>query len=277
MEYQSSIVAIILAPFLFFGGLYFYQKWRRRQKWQQVQDREFPQEWADLLMERFHPYSALNHEEKKIFHQKIQFFLLDKEFTGVAGFEITQEMKVLIAAQACLIILNLSTGVFKGLKNIYVLEDAFIQNDNPINPSTGQPFYVPRLGEAWKAGPIVLSWKAIEEGLHQGSTKSNVVYHEFTHNLDQQDGQFDGTPELPNQSRYEHWAQVMGSEFLELRRSVATHHRSDIDAYGATNEAEFFAVCSEYFFTQPFALEKNHPEVFQLYLNYFKLDPRRWN
>jgi Mlc titration factor MtfA (ptsG expression regulator) len=277
MEYQSSIVAIILAPFFIFGGVLLYKKLVRRARWKESMQTPFPTQWENLLREKFHPYKTLNESEKQILHHKIQFFLLDKNIEGVGDFQVTEEMKLLIAAQACLIILNLQTGVFKGLKNIYVLEDAFIQNENPINPSTGQPFYVPRLGEAWKQGPIVLSWKAVLEGLQSTTSKSNVVYHEFTHNLDQQDGHFDGTPKLGSERSYERWAQVMGEEFMQLRSDVGHHHRSDIDPYGATNEAEFFAVCSEYFFSQPLILQRHHPAVFDLYLNYFKIDPRRWN
>lgn len=277
MEYQSSIVAIILAPFIIYGLVLLKRYLTRKGQWKKSSETPFPKTWESILLEKFHPYKALSESEKAILHHKIQFFLMDKNIEGVGEFVVTEEMKLLIAAQACLIILNLQTGVFKGLKNIYVLSDAFIQNENPINPNTGKPLYVARLGEAWKEGPIVLSWKAVLEGLQSTSSKSNVVYHEFTHNLDQQDGHFDGTPKLKSQSSYDRWAQVMGSEFLQLRSEVGHHHRSDIDPYGATNEAEFFAVCSEYFFSQPFHLEKHHPQVFELYLNYFKLDPRRWN
>ncbi len=237
---------------------------------------EFPREWSTILEAKFHPYSKLKVDEKEKLHHKILYFIQTKNFTGVAGFVITDEVKLLIAAQACLIIINLKTGVFQGLNNIFIVEDAFIQNDNPINSATGEPLYVARLGEAWKGGPIVLSWKAVLEGLDSQSSKSNVVYHEFTHNLDQQDGHFDGTPELPSQGQYDRWAQIMGEEFLQLRSTVSHHHRSDIDPYGATNEAEFFAVCSEYFFSQPSLLERHHPNVFALYLNYFKIDPRLW-
>lgn len=274
---QVFIVLLIFSPFVIFIGIFLLNKQKERSVWKRSFEKDFPADWVQILEKNFHPYLFLDETEKQNLHQKIIFFLEDKNITGVAGFEVTDEMKLLIAAEACLLIVNLSAGVFPDLKNIYLVEDAFIQNDNPINPATGQPFYVARLGEAWKAGPIVLSWAAVLQGLKTNHTKSNVVYHEFSHNLDQQDGKFDGTPKLKNSRSYERWAQIMGHDFMELRQNVGHHHKSDIDSYGATNEAEFFAVCSEYFFTQPLSLEKRHPEAFQLFLDFFKIDPRRWD
>lgn len=266
---------MLLTFILFFGSILLiylgYKKWKRHQ-FQVLMDEAFatpfPKEYANNLS-NFTPYRFLNPEEKKRFEAKILFFLKDKNFNGVGDLVISQEMKLLVAAEACLMITNLSGGIYPGLKNIYLIEDIFIPKDNPVNMRTGLPTHVARLGEAWKRGPIVLSWNSIKQG-------SSVVFHEFSHQLDQQDGSFDGTPKLGKTGNYDKWAEVMGKEFLNLRARVQVNKSSDIDSYGATNEAEFFAVVTEYFFTRPNLLKDKHPGIYELYCDYFKLNPSSW-
>lgn len=266
---------MFLPLMLFFGSLLViylgYKKWKRFQ-FQRLLDEAyatpFPANYTSLL-NQFMPYRFLNPEEKKRFEAKVLFFLRDKNFNGVGDLVITEEMKLLVAAEACLMITNLSGGIYPGLKNIYLMEDVFIPKDNPVSMATGLPTHVARLGEAWKRGPIVLSWNSIKQG-------SSVIFHEFSHQLDQQDGSFDGTPKLGKTGNYDKWAEVMGKEFLNLRARVQMHKRSDIDSYGATNEAEFFAVVTEFFFTRPTLLKAKHPDIYELYRNYFKLDPVTW-
>lgn len=260
---------------LLFGiptGLFFgYKEWvlySARKRLAKFESLPFPVHYGDMLR-RFLPYQVLSTEERKRFQAKFLYFLDDKIFNGVGDLQVTEEMKILIAAEACLMITNLPGGVYPGLKNIYIMEDVFIPKDNPVNVHTGLPTHSARLGEAWKAGPIVLSWKSIAQG-------SSVIFHEFSHQLDQQDGNFDGTPDLGVKGNYDKWAQIMGQEFLQLRKRVGEHHSSDIDTYGATNEAEFFAVVTEYFFTRPTLLKEKHPKIFEIYQNYFKLDPSLW-
>ena len=248
-----------------------YQAWTissSKKRLKNFENVQLPQHYENML-QRFRPYGFLNPEEKKRFHSKFLYFLEDKVFNGVGDLVITEEMKVFIAAEACLMITNLPGGVYPGLKNIYIMEDVFIPKDNPVNASTGLPTHSARLGEAWKRGPVVLSWKSIAQG-------SSVIFHEFSHQLDQQDGSFDGTPELGQNGNYDKWAQVMGKEFVNLRGAVSKHHRSDIDTYGATNEAEFFAVVTEYFFTRPDQLQSKHPELYEIFKQYFKLNPQSW-
>ncbi|WPU64554.1 M90 family metallopeptidase [Peredibacter starrii] len=229
----------------------------------------FPDQYEKML-QKFAPYKFLNDEEKKRFKTKILYFLQNKIFNAVGDLVITDEMKLLVAAEACLMITNIDGDVYPGLKNIYLMEDVFIPKDNPVNAATGLPTHTARLGEAWKRGPIILSWNSIAQG-------SSVIFHEFSHQLDQQDGSFDGTPTLGRNGNYDKWAQVMGKEFINLRKRVMAHKGSDIDSYGATNEAEFFAVVTEYFFTRPRILQKNHPGIYELYKDYFQLDPSSWS
>lgn len=255
-------------PFLVFLIFKSYKKLLVQRHLKTLASAPFPGNYEKML-QKFLPYKFLTDDEKKRFKTKILYFMQDKIFNAVGDLIITEEMKLLVAAEACLMITNIDGDVYPGLKNIYLMEDVFIPKDNPVNVSTGLPTHSARLGEAWKRGPIVLSWNSIAQG-------SSVIFHEFSHQLDQQDGSFDGTPKLGRNGNYDKWAQVMGKEFVNLRNRVMAHKGSDIDSYGATNEAEFFAVVTEYFFTGPHILKDKHPGIYLLYQNYFQLDPDSW-
>lgn len=255
-------------PIALFLGFKSWRKWREKRLLQKAASAPFPDNYKTMLS-RFRPYTFLSDEEKKSFQTKVTYFLENKSFQGVDPLIVTEEMKFFVAAEACLMITNIPGEIYPGLQNIYLMEDVFIPKDNPVNPQTGLPTHSARLGEAWKGGPIVLSWKSISEG-------SSVIFHEFSHQLDQQDGSFDGTPKLGKNGNYDRWAEVMGEEFLRLRDLVGSHRHSDIDSYGATNEAEFFAVVTEYFFTNPKLLQGRHPKVYDIFKSYFKLNPIEW-
>lgn len=246
-------------------------------KWKLAKGREFKRYEREILCEKFPAYNFLSQTECEKLELRINFFLQDKRIEGIGGLYLSPEMKLLIAAHACLMLINLELkDIYPGLKNIYVTPDSYVEKDNPVNPYTGVPDYVPRLGESWKRGPIVLSWEVIGQEILSKNKDHNLIIHEFAHHLDQQDGYFDGTPQLSSESQYLRWAQVMGKGLGDLRKKVREFRPSDIDAYGATNEAEFFSVCTEYFFTDPVKLFEKHPDIYQLYLDFFKLDPRRW-
>ena len=128
-----------------------------------------------------------------------------------------------------------------------------------------------RLGESSHHGYVVLSWEAVEEGIARRDGH-NVVLHEFAHQLDAEDGRSDGAPVL-ERGLYGPWARILGASFEELQEDVAQHRRNVLDAYGATNPAEFFAVATETFFGQPEALRAEHPELFGVLARYYGQEP----
>ncbi len=129
------------------------------------------------------------------------------------------------------------------------------------------------LGESWTHGLVVLSWDAVESGSANPSDGHDVVLHEFAHQLDAEDGAMDGTPALDNLERYSVWSKVAGSEYAALLDDLEHHRATSIDAYGATNAAEFFAVLVEQFFEQPAALEQLHPTLYAELSRFFRFDP----
>ncbi len=254
---------------------------------------EFPEHYRELLSEHFRPYRFLDGDERARLEKYILRFLEKKTFHSIPSrdeqgnsvpFEVTEEMRLIIAACACLLITNRGhREPYPSVANLYVCEDSFMPKENPVNAETGLPMMEVRDGEAWHNGPMAFSWNAIAEAITEPDDGSwiseNVVMHEFAHILDQADGGFDGTPDLGPDGDYEEWKEIMEEEFLELRELVSTEEgkaESDIDPYAAENEAEFFAVVTEYFFTDGAYLEENHPDLFDLMHEFYRIDPRRW-
>jgi Mlc titration factor MtfA (ptsG expression regulator) len=129
-----------------------------------------------------------------------------------------------------------------------------------------------RLGESWYRGPVVLSWDDVSRSAHDHNDGHNVVFHEFAHQLDGESGTNDGAPLLLKRSSYIAWARVLCEEYQDLLDHLKHNHKSDIDSYGATSPAEFFAVVTEYFFERPIQLRKKHPELYEQFKNFYKLD-----
>jgi Mlc titration factor MtfA (ptsG expression regulator) len=130
-----------------------------------------------------------------------------------------------------------------------------------------------RLGESWTRGVVVLSWDAVVTGVANPADGHDVVLHEFAHQLDAQDGAMDGTPELDGLERYAVWSKVAGAEYAALVDAVEHHRKTSIDAYGATNAPEFFAVVVEQFFEKPTAMSQRHPELYRELASFFRFDP----
>lgn len=245
-------------------------------KFSKIKNEDFTTDYRDILNEFFYPYQFLNQQEKTKLENKILYFLKYKRFSVIHDFTITDEMKVMIAAQACLMVLNIEEDIYPSLVNIFIADSPFIEKNKTLNIHSTNLFNSARLGESWKDGPIVLAWSSVKQGMDNWHDGHNVVFHEFAHQLDALDGGMDGTPPLKGKKRLNKWAFFMSRDFLELRNQVAHHNKSDIDPYGATNTAEFFAVTVEEFFEKPVTLKNHHKEIFALYLDYFKIDPSRW-
>ncbi len=220
------------------------------------------------------PYVArLDESERVELEGLAQIFLAEKSFEGCGGLELTEEMRVTIAAQACLLLLHRETDIYPNVDSILVYPSAYRvpthERDGLVVIDGDQD----RLGESWTRGLVVLSWDHVKSGAANFRDGHNVVLHEFAHQLDSEDGAMDGTPELGARSRYTSWGHVLGDEYRELAARVHAGRPSDIDAYGATNAPEFFAVLTEMFFEKPRALQKRHPELYAELAGFYLQDP----
>ena len=187
------------------------------------------------------------------------------------------EIRVTIAAQACLLQLGLPHDYYGNVESILVYPSTvvpperhpgvFERVDEPVAVS------VPILGQAFAQGPVILVWDAVLHGARHPEQGHNLVYHEFAHKLDMLDGASDGTPLIADRDQFAEWVAVCSYEFLRLRSLAEEGHKTFLDAYGATNEAEFFAVATEEFFDRPLVLRKQVPDLYRVLSAYYRQDP----
>jgi len=184
---------------------------------------------------------------------------------------------VTIAAQACLLLLNRPTAYFPKLRQVLVYPGAFVVN-RPVTDGAGvqQEHRRALSGESWTQGQVILSWQDTLEGAAVVDDGRNVVLHEFAHQLDSEKGYTNGAPQLGSRQRYESWSRVMSQAYAQLQTAAALGEYTLLNHYGATSEAEFFAVVTETFFEQPAELAAQHPALYAELRGYYCVDPLSW-
>lgn len=237
----------------------------------------FPKEWRKTLMHNFPVYRRMPTDLQLQLKLLIKQFIHEKSFIACAEFEITDEVRVTIAASACLLLLNRDTDVYAGLHYILVYPDAFLIQREALDSAGLQTMKKTGvLGESWSNGKVILSWQDVLKGNRNFSDGANVAIHEFAHQLDHETGATNGSPSLGGAARYERWATVFTDEFKRLQQAAYRGDATLIDHYGATEPAEFFAVVTETFFEKPAQMASQHPSLFQELQKYYKVDPRDW-
>jgi Mlc titration factor MtfA (ptsG expression regulator) len=248
--------------------------WFKKKRRERIRSAPFPGEWLDILRRNFPRYNRLNSDDQQELRGLILVFLAEKRFEGAAGLEMSDEIRITVAAQACFLLLHRETDVYPGLYSIIVYPHEYIARHQQRNEAglLDEGVQV-RLGETAARGALVLSWDGALRGAADVHDCHNVVFHEFAHQLDAESGSFDGAPVLPRRSMYIAWARILSEEFQALRRHALKHEPTDIDPYGATNPAEFFAVVTECFFQHPRQMREHHPELYQELESFYRQDP----
>jgi Mlc titration factor MtfA (ptsG expression regulator) len=247
-----------------------FKKWRRKR----TADRPFPPAWLDIIKSNVPFYRRLSIADGKELQRHILIFLAEKRFVGCGGLVITDEMKVTIAAQACVLLLHRRTDYYPGLRSILVYPAAYVARETRHLPGgvVEEGFDV-RLGESWHRGSVVLSWDDIRRDAADINDGHNVVFHEFAHQLDSSSGRGDNSAVLQHRSAFIAWARVLHKNYERLRRDVDRNKPTLLRSYAAENPAEFFAVATEYFFERPNALQENYPDLYQELKNFYHQDP----
>jgi MtfA peptidase len=251
-----------------------YRVARRRRR---VASRPFPPAWRDMLRRRVPYVRRLPADLQIQLRKHIQVFLAEKAFVGCKGLVVTDEMRVAIAAQACLLIMNRRTDYFSNLRQILVYPGAFVV-DRVRTDGAGvlQEQRQVLSGESWSQGQVVLSWEDVQDGAAVDDDGRNVVIHEFAHQLDQESGHANGAPLLARREHYGPWSQVLSEEFERLQEQARNGEPALISHYGTTSPAEFFAVVSEVFFEQPQRMAAEHPALYRELGRFYRLDPLAW-
>lgn len=201
-------------------------------------------------------------------------FLAEKQFTPVRGARLTDEDRLAIALQACLPVLELGLDWYDGWVGIVVHPADFrVRRAETDEAGVVHEWDDELAGESWPGGPVVLSWEALDEAGSVPRGGANVVIHEFAHKLDMRSGEADGVPPLPSRRARERWLEVFDRSFDRFRGEVDAGRQTLLDPYAAEHESEFFAVASEAFFESPNALRREHPELYELFRDFYRQDP----
>ena len=248
--------------------------WLRERRRERMRQREFPAPWREIV-ERNVPFVRhLPPADRRELEGDVFVLLREKRFEGAGGLKMTDEIKVTIATQACILLLHRKTNYYPGLYSVIVYPHAYVAHQTvQERPGIIAEGMQARLGESWTSGAVVLSWDDVRSGAADISDGHNVVFHEFAHQLDAQDGAMDGAPILSDHSMYATWARILGQEYERLQHDTALGRETLLDQYGTTNPAEFFAVATEFFFEKPRQLRQQIPQLYEELCRYYKQDP----
>jgi Mlc titration factor MtfA (ptsG expression regulator) len=247
-------------------------KSRRRKK---LRARPVPEAWRRVFL-RLPLYRAISVEDQRELTGHVHVFLNEKRFEGARGFVVTDEVALLISAQACLLLLHRDTDYFPRLRSIIVYPDTYVA---PRRERRGTWIESEREdvlhGESWNQGVVVLSWKQTQRSASQ-LDGNNLVLHEFAHQLDEEDGHANGAPILGSHIDPVTWAHVMREEYESLRIAATFGHETLLDYYGAESPAEFFSVATESFFERGREFRQWHPALYEQLKLYYQQDPAHW-
>jgi len=246
--------------------------WLRKRRRQAVLASSFSDEWLGHLVRNVAHYSFLSTPEQAKLRDDLRIFIAEKQWEGCGGLAMTDEIRGTIAALASILTLGFEDEHFDRVHSVLVYPEAYVVPvEHPIGSHVTLQMLQDRLGEAHYRGPVILSWSEVLAAAREPGAGNNLVFHEFAHQLDMLDGLVNGTPVLSDDDLADRWRRIMSQEFEAHRRH--RHPHSLLDPYGATSEAEFFAVATECFFDRPADLRQVHSELYALLRDYFHQDP----
>ena len=239
----------------------------------------FPPGWRAIVERNLRVFRRLSAADQAELLGHVQVFLTEKQFEGCGGLALTDEIRVTIAAQACMLLLHRETDYYPELTSILVYPSGYTAyEDRPLGGGIWEEGNEDRLGHtARELRAMVLAWDAAKQGAADPGDGKNLVLHEFAHQLDFENLVADGTPALETRGAYIAWARVMSAELETLRNADDAGLPTLLDRYGTTNPAEFFAVATEAFFEQPLALKARHPALFAELNGFYRQDPTTYS
>jgi len=247
--------------------------WLRRRRRRRLLAEPFPGQWLAILASNVAHYAYLSVAEQARLRDDLRVFVAEKNWEGCAGFAITDEVKVTIAAQACILLLGMEHDYFSHVPSVLVYKSTFQLPQRRVAGSLELVEDVDFVGQAAYRGAVALAWKDVRRAGRRPHSGYNVVWHEFAHQLDMLNSGIDGTPPLRSRDQLRRWQTVMTSEYEQLIEDSESGRPTLLDEYGATSEAEFFAVATEVFFDLPGLMRDDHPSLYALLAEYYGQDP----
>jgi Mlc titration factor MtfA (ptsG expression regulator) len=253
--------------------------WLKRRRRRRLLATPFPSEWEAHLAAHVPYFTALGEAEKTRLRNDARLFIAERHWEGCGGLALTDEIRVGIAGQACLLTLGFAEGpdLFRRVPAVLVYPAGYVAPERTaVGYDMALHHNVERLGEAWHRGPVVLSWEAARGGGSYAGDGHNLVFHEFAHVLDMIGGDAaDGAPPLADRALADRWRGVMRRELDRLHQAIRRGEWSLLDEYGAENDAEFFAVSTECFFDAPLETREEYPELYAVLAEVFRQDPAK--
>ncbi len=247
----------------------------RRRRRKQLRAQPFPAHWRVYVTRNIPLFARLSPSDQAEVLGHALVLLAEKHFEGCGGLELTDEIRVTIAVQAARLLLNREDDYFPTVTSILVYPATITK---PATAHLGGGIWeeseIAAAGVATgQRSAIILAWDDATHGLSEPGDGHDVILHEFAHELDYQDRSFDGTPLLESRAAYQAWGRRMQSAFAEHQTAVAAGGATVLDAYAATNPAEFFAVLTEHFFERPDELRSRHPDLYAALREFYRQDP----
>jgi len=253
--------------------------WFAKKRRQKLREAPFPPDWEDTIRRNMAHYGLLDDAERQHLRELIQVFIAEKSWEGCGGLDLTDEIRVTISAEACLLLLNIPHNYYENVETIIVYPSDVVLPERKLGffETALEPLEAPGpvTGQAFEQGPLILVWNAVQEGIRHPDSGYNVIYHEFAHKLDMQNGVADGMPMLRYRTGHRDWVKTCSREYLRLLKNIRQGKQTFLDEYGATNEAEFFAVATEHFFSQPLPMIKDSPELYRVLCEFYGQDPAK--
>jgi Mlc titration factor MtfA (ptsG expression regulator) len=248
-----------------------YRRWRERRI---LRTQVIPEGlWRESLESL--PFLAMYTDtELARMREKVVLFLSAKSIVGARGHRVTPRQRVVIALQACVLVLNLDLMYYDGWESVIVYPDEFVpgwewEDEAGVVHTNDEPM----AGEAIEGGPVVLSWADVEASQDWNAAGMNLAIHEFAHKLDMRNGVANGCPPLPPEMAPHIWKRTMLTAYEDFRRRVDRGDRTAIDPYAAESPGEFFAVLSEVFFVEPQLLRHEYKAVYQQFASFYRQEP----
>jgi len=248
----------------------------RKRRREGLRGQPFAEDWKRILERNVPAYRRLPEDLRSQLHGHIHVFLAEKHFEGCNGLEMTDEVRVTIAGEACLLLLNRDTRYYPDLVTILVYPSIFYADIEDADGHIVSEYKEDRSGESWDLGVVILSWEDVVEHASTGRAGYNVTLHEFAHQLDMENGEMDGFPRLANRAERDAWRQAFSEAYDRFERAAASNRRTPVDPYGAGDPSEFFAVVTESFFERPLALRREYPGLYAVLARYYRVDPAEW-
>jgi Mlc titration factor MtfA (ptsG expression regulator) len=251
--------------------------WMKRRRRARILTGPFPEAWMGAVEGALPFWPRIGEADRTRLLQDVRLMVAEKNWEGCGGLEITDRIRVTIAAQACLLILGLDYDWYDRVVSILVYEHSFEAPDREVvGDHQVQEGEIEALGQAVYRGPVVLSMDSIRPDGKTLEARGNVVVHEFAHKIDFLDGVVNGTPPLQDRDLAARWGRVMTSEFRKARTRQDRGEAGFIPEQGLTDEAEFFAVLTELFYEDPRGLRENHADLHDLLRDFYGRDPALW-